>query len=113
MNYCLNVVFYTIEPRTPFMLSLAYDCALRREELCSVATGDIDPSRRLLTVRAETTKTKRGRVVPYSVVTGELYFLWLAERRQLNTSRGPLFLSYSCRNRTAPITRWTWSKMGF
>ncbi|MDT1877231.1 site-specific integrase, partial [Acinetobacter baumannii] len=89
----------------------AYDCALRREELCSVATGDIDPSRRLLTVRAETTKTKRGRVVPYSVVTGELYFLWLAERRQLNTSRGPLFLSYSCRNRTAPITRWTWSKI--
>ncbi|BBQ92445.1 MULTISPECIES: tyrosine-type recombinase/integrase [Enterobacteriaceae] len=97
--------------RNRFMLSLAYDCALRREELCSVATGDIDPSRRLLTVRAETTKTKRGRVVPYSVVTGELYFLWLAERRQLNTSRGPLFLSYSCRNRTAPITRWTWSKI--
>lgn len=97
--------------RNRFMLALAYDCALRREELCSVATGDIDPSRRLLTVRAETTKTKRGRVVPYSVVTGELYFLWLAERRQLSTSRGPLFLSYSCRNRTAPITRWSWSKI--
>lgn len=39
--------------RTRFMLALAYDCGLRREELCTVATGDIDPSQRLLTVRAE------------------------------------------------------------
>lgn len=39
------------------MLALAYDCGLRREELCTVATGDIDPSQRLLTVRAEHTKT--------------------------------------------------------
>jgi integrase len=43
--------------RTRFMLALAYDCALRREECCKVATGDIDPARRLLTVRAENTKT--------------------------------------------------------
>jgi len=42
--------------RTRFMLALAYDCGLRREELCTVATGDIDPSQRLLTVRAEHTK---------------------------------------------------------
>jgi integrase/recombinase XerD len=97
--------------RNRFMLALAYDCALRREELCSVDTGDIDPSRRLLTVRAETTKTRQGRVVPYSAVTGELYCLWLAERRQLSTARGPLFLSHSNRNHASAITRWTWSKV--
>lgn len=93
------------------MLALAYDCGLRREELCSVTSGDIDPSRRLLSVRAEHTKNRSGRVVPYSPVTGELYMAWLAERRQLSASRGPLFLSHSPRNRTEPISGWTWSKV--
>ena len=34
-----------------------------------------------------------------------------AERRRLGTSRGPLFLSESTRNRAAPMTKWTWSKV--
>ncbi|WP_449507641.1 tyrosine-type recombinase/integrase [Enterobacter ludwigii] len=97
--------------RTRFMLALAYDCGLRREELCTVETGDIDPSRRLLTIRAEQTKNRFGRVVPYSSITGELYAAWLAERRILSSSRGPLFLSRSPRNRTEPISGWTWSKV--
>lgn len=97
--------------RTRFMLALAYDCGLRREELCSVATGDIDPSRRLLTIRAEHTKNRVGRVVPYSPATGELYAAWLAERRVLSVTRGPLFLSCSPRNRAEPISGWTWSKV--
>lgn len=97
--------------RTRFMLALAYDCALRRGELCTVSTGDIDPSRRLLTVRAENTKNRCARVVPYSPVTGELYAAWLAERRLLSTTRGPLFLSCSPRNRAEPVTGWTWSKV--
>ncbi|MCX8959348.1 site-specific integrase [Erwinia psidii] len=97
--------------RTRFMLALAYDCGLRREELCTVSTGDIDPSRRLLTVRAEHTKNRCGRVVPYSPVTGELYAAWLAERRILSATRGPLFLSRSPRNRAEPISGWTWSKV--
>ncbi|EJJ3882235.1 MULTISPECIES: site-specific integrase [Enterobacterales] len=97
--------------RTRFMLALAYDCGLRREELCTVATGDIDPSQRLLTVRAEHTKNRFGRVVPYSPVTGELYTAWLTERRMLSSSRGPLFLSRSPRNRAEPISNWTWSKV--
>ena len=54
------------------MLALAYDAALRREELCLLETDDLDPAHRTLTVRAETTKTRRGRVVPYSAVAGEL-----------------------------------------
>ncbi len=97
--------------RTRFMLALAYDCGLRREELCKICTGDIDPSRRLLTIRAENTKNRFGRVVPYSSVTGDLYTAWLSERRILSTSRGPLFLSRSPRNRTEPISGWTWSKV--
>lgn len=59
-------------PRDRFMLALAYDAGLRREELRSLATGDLDPANRLLHVRAETTKGRRARVVPYSVPTAAL-----------------------------------------
>lgn len=58
--------------RTRLMLALAYDAALRREELCRLQTDDLDPAHRTLRVRAETTKTRRGRVVPYSEATGIL-----------------------------------------
>jgi integrase/recombinase XerD len=98
--------------RNRLMLALAYDAALRREELCGLAIGDLDPAHRLLRVRAETTKGRvRDRVVPYSAPTGELYAAYLAERRALTRARGPLFVSASRRNRGQPIAIWTWSKV--
>ena len=98
--------------RNRLMLALAYDAALRREELCALAVGDLDPAHRLLRVRAETTKGRvRERVVPYAVATGQLYAAYLAERRTLTRERGPLFVSHSRRNRGRPISVWTWSKV--
>jgi integrase/recombinase XerD len=58
--------------RNRVMLALAYDAALRREELCLLRTDDLDPAHRTLRVRAETTKTRRERIVPYSAATGVL-----------------------------------------
>lgn len=97
--------------RNRAMLALQYDAALRREELCKLETGDVDPARRLLRVRAETTKNRQERVVPYSEPTGELYAAYLGRRRELSRARGPLFLSESRRNRAQPVTVWTWSKV--
>ena len=97
--------------RNRLMLALAYDCALRREELCALETSDLDPAHRLVTIRAETTKTKAGRVVSYSAVTGDLFATYLRERRTLSRARGRLFLSTSPRNRGQPIGKWTWSKV--
>lgn len=97
--------------RNRVMFALAYDAGLRREELCSLETGDIDPAYRLLTIRAETTKNRRSRVVPYSEATGLLLAAYLHHRRQLSQDRGPLFLSESHRNQSRPITIWTWSKV--
>jgi len=97
--------------RTRLMLALPYDAGLRREELCSLRTDDLDPAHRTVRVRAETTKTRRARVVPYSAATGTLLQAYLTHRRGLSTARGPLFLSESRRNRTRPITLWTWSKV--
>ena len=97
--------------RNRVMLAFAYDAGLRREELCSLRSDDIDPSRRTLRIRAETTKGRRERVVPYSVSSSELLHHYLLHRRTLGQRRGPLFLSESRRNYTQPISIWSWSKV--
>jgi len=97
--------------RNRVMLALAYDAALRREELCSLRTDDLDPARRTLRVRAETTKNRLERVVPYSASTGVLLSGYLAHRATISRARGPLFLSESRRNHAQPLSLWTWSKV--
>ena len=93
------------------MLAFAYDAALRREELCQIRSDDIDPAHRLLRIRAETTKGRRERILPYSGTSGELLRNYLRHRQRIASTRGPLFLSESPRNYSAPITLWTWSKV--
>jgi site-specific recombinase XerD len=97
--------------RNRVMLAFAYDAGLRREELCSLKSDDIDPSRRTLRVRAETTKGRRERIVPYSACSSELLHCYLQHRRTLGQKRGSLFLSESRRNYTEPISIWSWSKV--
>ncbi|MFJ5104867.1 tyrosine-type recombinase/integrase [Streptomyces sp. NPDC088554] len=97
--------------RNRVMLALAYDAALRREELCSLRTDDLDPAHRTLRVRAETTKNRLERVVPYSAPTGVLLSGYLAHRARISRARGPLFLSESRRNYAQPLSLWTWSKV--
>ncbi|WP_210435178.1 site-specific integrase [Saccharopolyspora sp. ASAGF58] len=97
--------------RNRVMLALAYDAALRREELCSLCTDDLDPAHRTLRVRAETTKNRLERVVPYSAPTGVLLSGYLAHRATISRARGPLFLSESRRNHAQPLSLWTWSKV--
>jgi integrase/recombinase XerD len=84
---------------------------LRREELCSLDTSDVDPAHRTITIRAENTKGRRGRVVPYSLATGDLLAAYLRRRRELTRNRGRLFISESRRNCGNPISIWTWSKV--
>jgi site-specific recombinase XerD len=97
--------------RNRVMFALAYDAGLRREELCLLRTDDIDPGHRTVRVRAETTKTRLGRVVPYSATTGALLHAYLEHRRAISRARGQLFLSESRRNFAHPLTLWTWSKV--
>lgn len=97
--------------RNRMMLALAYDAGLRREELCGPRSDDLDPAQRMVRIRAETTKGRRERVLPYSAATAILLQAYLTHRRTLSAARGPLFLSESPRNRGAPISLWTWSKV--
>ena len=59
------------------MLAMSYDAALRREEICSLETTDIDPAHRMLRIRAEKTKNRTERIVPYSPATSELFSRYL------------------------------------
>ena len=97
--------------RNRVMLALAYDAALRREELCSLDSEDLDPGQRTLRVKAEHTKNRLERVVPYSAPTGVLLSNYLVHRATISRARGPLFLSESRRNYGQPVTLWTWSKV--
>ena len=97
--------------RNRVMFAMAYDAGLRREELCSLETADVDPAHRVLRIRAETTKNRQERVVPYSEAAGELYAQYLRHRRELCKDRGRLFVSESRRNKGRPISIWTWSKV--
>ena len=97
--------------RNRVMLTFAYDAGLRREELCSICTSDIDPSHRTIWVRAENTKGRRDRIVPYSAASGALLAGYLDHRRTFTQKRGPLFLSESRRNYSDPISIWSWSKI--
>ena len=92
--------------RNRVMLALAYDAALRREELCLLGTEDVDPGRRTLRVKAENTKNRMERVVPYSAPTGVLLSSYLAHRAKISRARGPVFLSESRRNYGQPVTLW-------
>jgi site-specific recombinase XerD len=97
--------------RNRAMFALGYDAALRREELCLLEIADFDFACLLLRVRAETTKSRRTRVVPFSPTTSLLLGEYLRLRRRITTARGPVFISESPRNIGEPISIWTWSKV--
>lgn len=67
--------------RNQFMLMLAYNCALRREELCALTMADVQLDPRGVRVRAEVTKGRRERFVVYSDVVDPFYACpgWLAD----------------------------------
>ena len=96
--------------RNRLMFCLAYDAALRREELCTLHIDDFDFAHRLLRIRSEVAKGRRERIVPYSSSSATLLSTYLCFRRALSIRPGALFLSESRRNRCNPLTIWTWSK---
>jgi integrase/recombinase XerD len=97
--------------RVRLMFALSYDAALRREELCSIQIPDIDPAHRMIRIRAEVTKNRLERTVPYSIHTNGLFKQYLLERRHLGNGRGHLFLSTSRRNPGEALSLWMWSKV--
>lgn len=97
--------------RNQVMLLLAYDGALRREELVRLEIADFDFAYRQIRIRAEHAKNGSARVVGYSRVTSHFLEAYLQKRRQLSAERGALFLSESRRNPGSPLSLILWSKV--
>ncbi len=97
--------------RNQVMLLLAYDGALRREELVRLSISDFDFAYRQIRVRAEHAKNGSERVVGYSKVTSHFLEAYLQQRRQLSTEQGVLFRSESRRNPGSPLSLILWSKV--
>jgi len=96
--------------RDKLLFALSYDAALRREEVCGLHIEDFDFAHRLLVVRAEVTKSRRARTVPYTEGTGQLLRLHLRDRARMSRQPGALFLSESPRNYGQPLSSAIWSK---
>jgi len=95
--------------RNRALLLVAYDGALRREEVVGLRAADYDRHRALLLVRAETSKSGRDRWVPLSPVGQRALDHYLDRHRRALVAaygldeRGPLFLSESTRNPGHPL----------
>jgi integrase/recombinase XerD len=97
------------DARTRAMVLLAYDAALRREELMSLRVDDIDWAQGIVTVRPETSKGQRMKQVPVSACVLHLVRHYIdGNRRALiaaydGEESGPIFLSESTRNPGRPL----------
>ena len=95
--------------RNRAMVLVAYDGALRREELVSLRLDDYDRHRALLKVRAETSKSGRDRWVPLSPIGQRVLDYYLDHQRRALVEAlvvdeyGPLFISESTRNPGRPL----------
>lgn len=97
--------------RNRLMLCLAYDGALRREELVSLRIGDLEPAWSLIHLRAETTKSQRARTVAFGATSARLLVAYLHHRTEVfGKIDGNLFLSTSRRNHGAGVGPSAWSK---
>jgi integrase/recombinase XerD len=96
--------------RDKLVFALSYDGALRREEVCRLHIRDFDVAYRLVTIRAENTKNRRARTVPYTEGTGRLLQAYLHQRARLSRQPGALFLSESPRNYAQAMGSAIWSK---
>jgi site-specific recombinase XerD len=98
--------------RNRLMVALAYDGALRREELVQLEVADFEPAYALIHLRAMTTKSKRSREVSYGAACAELFMAYLQQRRQIvGRAAGRLLISTSRRNWGAPLGPSSWSKI--
>ena len=98
-------VFSREPARNRLMLALAYDAALRREELCSLRTDDLDPAHRMVRVRPRLRRPGAERAIPYSATTGVSRSLRHLEHRAKHQQepRPVVLVGVARRNRAEPL----------
>ena len=75
------------------MISLFIFCGLRRNELISVQMSDVDLYKNLIAVRAQTSKSKRVRVLPINLELKKHLREYFEERKKKNYTTQYFFVS--------------------
>lgn len=89
----LNPVSPLMSRRDILMVTTLLYCGLRRTELISLEMRDIDIPRRTLTVRGETSKSKRTRQLPINPALMEQLLEYISERNKKGLKTQYLFVS--------------------
>ena len=71
-----------------------YSCSLRRSEIAALQLMDFDLEHRRITVKASTSKTKVGRIVPIGQRATELLAQYIGELRPKEVESSHIFLNY-------------------
>jgi Phage integrase family len=93
--------------RNQVMIFLAYAAALRSNELRLLRIGDIDLTRRTVSVREETTKTRQARAVVYPESIHHMIGTYVTQRYETAQEHNPLFPSEPNSDRPISHTRWS------
>lgn len=104
-------VVLSLSLRNRAMFALNYDTGARKEELCGLWLGDFDHAARTILIRAENTKNRRSRVVPYGSATDALVVKYITTLPRSVRNNEGIFRSESPRNAGKPVTVHTWTKV--
>lgn len=90
---------FLVHKRNAAIFHTLLGCGLRKNELLELKIYDIDLERKILTVRAETSKSKIDRTIPISSLVSRKLEDYLNERRKEKYSTPFLFVSDNCDNK--------------
>jgi integrase/recombinase XerD len=82
-----------VRKRNLAILTVGFHCGLRRGELLGLRLMDVDLGRKQLTVKAETSKSRANRVVPFSKKVTQCLQDYISERRKRGYRNQVLFVS--------------------
>lgn len=82
-----------VQKRNVAIFTLLLCCGLRKNELLGLRARDIDLGRKMLSVNAETSKSKRDRIIPLNFLAIRKLEDYLAERKKRGCLTPHLFVS--------------------
>jgi integrase/recombinase XerD len=95
--------------RNRVMVLLAYEGALRSNELLPLKIGDFDELFQMVTIRAKTTMRQQSRIIGYPAYLHTMLINYMDQQRGLVEEHDPLFISESPRRLGQPLLYSEWA----
>lgn len=91
----INYINTFLKKRDLVIVYILLFCGLRKNELISLEVTDIDLEKRVITIRPETSKSKKKREIPINPKLASSLREYFEERKKLKYTTQNLFASYS------------------